>query len=165
MQEGVSQTGDFALISGVVRFADSTVLDVMTPREEIFAVDLALPPREMAAHIALSAFSRVPVYEGSLDNIVGMVHAFDVLKGDPDERPPLRPVGDATPGERCKTLLARLLSTRRHFAVVREASGRVAGIVTLEDLIEELVGDIRDEHDDPAPTSPTARAPRGPGGD
>ena len=163
--EGVSHTGDMALISGVVQFADRTVGEVMTPRADVFAVDLALPPREMAARIAQSAYSRVPVYDGSLDNVVGMVHAFDVLKGNPDERPPIRPVGDATRGERCKTLLTRLLSSRRHFAVVREPTGQVAGVVTLEDLIEELVGDIRDEHDDPAPGGSSGPGQRAPGGE
>ena len=150
-QEGFSKRGDLALISGVVRFADRTVGEVMTPRADIFAVDLWLPPREIAARIAQAAYSRVPVYEESLDRISGMVHAFDVLKGDPDERPPIRPVGDATSTERCKTLLGRLLASRLHFAIVREPNGAVAGVVTLEDLIEELVGDIRDEHDEPGP--------------
>ena len=150
-QEGFSKRGDFALISGVVQFADRTVGEVMTPRADIFAVDLRRAPRENAVQIAQAAYSRVPVYDESLDRITGMVHAFDVLKGDPDTLPPVRPVGDATTTERCKTLLGRLLASRLHVAIVREPGGAVAGVVTLEDLIEELVGDIRDEHDDPAP--------------
>jgi CBS domain containing-hemolysin-like protein len=83
-----------------------------------------------------------------------MVHAFDVLKSGGDEWPPVRPVASATPATPCNELLFSMLRTRRHLAVVRDASGATAGLVTLEDLLEELVGDIRDEHDEPEPRTP-----------
>ncbi len=151
--EGVGRKDELALISGVVQFADRIAGDVMTPRAEIFALDQATPAPTAAARIAQAAYSRVPVYRGSLDDIAGMILAFDVLKGDGDALPPLRPVAEAITTDRCKTLLSRMLSARRHFAIVREPGGTVAGVVTLEDLIEELVGEIRDEHDEP-PTRP-----------
>ncbi|MBI3790099.1 MAG: CBS domain-containing protein [Gemmatimonadetes bacterium] len=147
--EGVWRKDELALISGVVQFADRTVGEVMTPRADIFAIDAATPPAEAAERIAVAAYSRVPVYRGTLDDITGMILAFDVLKGDGDALPAVRPVAEAQVGDRCKTLLSRMLAARRHFAVVRGADGTVAGIVTLEDLIEELVGEIRDEHDEP----------------
>ena len=147
--EGVGRQDELALISGVVQFADRTVGEVMTARDEIFALDASTPGPEAVRRIAQAAYSRVPVYRGQLDDIAGMILAFDVLKGDGESLPPLRPVADATTGDRCKTLLSRMLSARRHFAVVRGLDGTVAGIVTLEDLIEELVGEIRDEHDEP----------------
>ena len=140
---------ELALISGVVQFADRTVGEVMTPRTEIFAINAAMAPTDAAERIAHAAYSRAPVYRETLDDIVGMILAFDVLKGDGISLPVLRPVADATTGERCNTLLSRMLAARRHFGVVRGPDGLVAGIVTLEDLIEELVGEIRDEHDDP----------------
>lgn len=147
--EGVGRKDELALISGVVRFADRTAGEVMTPRADIFALDAATPAREAAARIAAAAYSRVPVYRGTLDDITGIILSFDVLKGDGESLPLLRPVADAITTDGCKTLLSRMLSARRHFAVVRGVDGAVAGIVTLEDLIEELVGEIRDEHDEP----------------
>ena len=147
--EGVGRKDELALISGVVQFADTTVGEVMTSRADIFGIDAAMAPAEAATRIAGAAYSRVPVYRDTLDDVTGMILAFDVLKGDGASLPALRPVAEATVGERCKVLLSRMLRSRRHFCVVRDGDGAVAGIVTLEDLIEELVGDIRDEHDEP----------------
>ncbi|MFL5574475.1 MAG: CBS domain-containing protein, partial [Gemmatimonadaceae bacterium] len=129
--------------------------DMMTPRDEVFAVERDTPPREMARRIAQSKYSRVPVYHGTLDQVVGMVHAFDVLKAGGDAAPPVRPVGVALASKHCNELLFDMLRGRTHLAVVQDApGGRTLGIVTLEDLLEELVGDIRDEHDEPQPTEP-----------
>ena len=149
--EGVGRRGDLALIAGVVRFVDKRIGDVMTPRADVFAVDVKLAPAEIAGRIAAAAYSRVPLYDGTLDRIAGMVHAFDVLKHGAGSLPPLRPLAEAPATMRCRELLYHMLRARLHFAVVRDTDGRVAGIVTLEDMIEELVGDIRDEHDDPGP--------------
>jgi len=156
--EGVGEKSEIAIITGVVHFGDKTVKQVMRPRSEVFALDVSLPPREIAVRIAQSGYSRVPVYQGSLDNIVGMVHAFDVLKAASEHLPPIRPVAHATVSERCNELLFRMLRAGFHLAIVHEQDGTVAGIVTLEDLFEELVGDIRDEHDEPQAPRPTAAA-------
>jgi putative hemolysin len=78
-----------------------------------------------------------------------------VLKSGGDVWPPIRPIATATTETACNDLLFSMLRTRRHLAVVRDAAGATAGIVTLEDLLEELVGEIRDEHDEPEPR-PTA---------
>jgi CBS domain containing-hemolysin-like protein len=83
-----------------------------------------------------------------------MVHAFDVIKARGEIPRRLRPVANATPAAPCNELLFRMLRERQHLAIVRDESGRTAGLVTLEDLLEELVGDIRDEHDEPAPRTP-----------
>jgi putative hemolysin len=108
---------------------------------------------------AQSGYSRVPIYRESLDHVVGMLHAFDLLDMTGHELPRLRPVAFATTGMPCNDFLTRMIRGRSHLAVVRDESGHTAGIVTLEDLLEELVGDIRDEHDEPAdPVRPdTAR--------
>ncbi|MBA3890872.1 MAG: CBS domain-containing protein, partial [Gemmatimonadaceae bacterium] len=81
--------------------------------------------------------------------IVGMVHVIDILKGGGDRSPVPRPTAEAREDALCTELLFRMLKTKRHLAVVKDAAGNAVGIVTLEDLIEELVGDIRDEFDEP----------------
>ena len=151
--EGVGEHDEIAIITGVVHFGEKTVKQVMHPRSDVFALDRALAPKDMAIRIAQSGYSRVPLYEGSLDKVIGMVHAFDVLKAGGEELPPVRPVAHAKTSDRCNELLFRMLRAGWHMAIVHETDDTVAGIVTLEDLFEELVGDIRDEHDEPqAPT-------------
>jgi putative hemolysin len=147
--EGVGRSDEIAIISGVVEFAEKTVSDVMTPRQDVFAIAEDLDQTRVAAMIAESAFSRVPVYRGTIDHIVGMYHAFDVLKQE-DGRIPLRTVAHTPATTPCNELLFRMLRQRLHLAVVEDPEGKLLGIATLENLLEELVGDIRDEHDDPA---------------
>src|SRR5690348_7627094 len=147
--EGVGEHEEIAIISGVVEFSEKRVRDVMTPRPEIFALEDTLDARTLALRIAQSNYSRVPIYHGSLDDVRGMVHAFDVLKAGAESVPALRPVATATADAPCNELLFRMLRERRHLAIVRDPNGATIGLVSLEDLLEELVGDIRDEHDEP----------------
>ena len=147
--EGVGEHEEIAIINGVVEFGTKRVADIMTPRSEIFALDDTLDARTLAARIAQSNYSRVPIYHGTIDNVRGMVHAFDVLKAGVEMRPPIRPVAIATADAPCNELLFRMLRERLHLAIVRDASATTVGLVSLEDLLEELVGDIRDEHDEP----------------
>lgn len=147
--EGIGEPEEIEIIAGVVQFGEKTLRDVMTPRTEVFAVDLDMPPRAMARAIAESGYSRVPVYRESLDEIVGMVHVFDVLETRGETVPPLRPVGHAPATRRCSEVLFEMLRTQRHVVVVLDEFGGTAGMVTLEDVLEELVGDIHDEHDEP----------------
>lgn len=155
--EGVGKHAEIAIIEGVVQFGEKTLGDVMTPRSEVFAIAEGTPPAEVARLVAQSRYSRVPIYRGSLDVVVGMLHAFDLLEMEGEELPCLRPVAFATTAMPCDDFLARMIRGRSHLAVVRDEGGRTAGIVTLEDLLEELVGDIRDEHDEPAtPAVPDA---------
>ena len=148
--EGVGERQEMEIITGVMEFGEKTLGSVMIPREDIFAVSRAASARQLAEEFATSAFSRVPVYDRTLDNVVGMVHAFDVLKLRGERMPKLRPVATALVSTPCSELLFRMLRTRSHLAIVHDAERRTAGLVTLEDLLEELVGDIRDEHDEPA---------------
>jgi putative hemolysin len=149
--EGVGEREEIKIISGVVEFAEKVVSEVMTQRSEIFALPEGLDSHALAAEIAQQSYSRVPIYRGTVDNVVGMVHAFDVIKarGEPLER--LRPVTFSTPDAPCNELLFRMLRERVHLAIVRDEASHTIGLVTLEDLLEELVGDIRDEHDEPGP--------------
>lgn len=155
--EGVGEHTEIAIIEGVVQFGEKTVGEVMTRREDVFAIEEGTPPAEVARLVALSRYSRVPIYRGSLDHVVGMLHAFDLLETAGEALPRLRPVAMATTGMPCDDFLTRMIRGRTHLAVVKEDAGRTAGIVTLEDLLEELVGDIRDEHDEPI--APPSAAP------
>ena len=149
--EGVGEREEMEIITGVMQFGDKTVRDVMIPRDEIFAIPATASAREIAEEFATSAFSRAPIYGGSLDDVSGFMHAFDVLKMGGDRVPALRPIAEALDTTPCSELLFRMLRGARHLAIVRDSAGHTVGLVTLEDLLEELVGDIRDEHDDPAP--------------
>ena len=155
--EGMSEPEELEFISGLVQFGERLVGQVMTPRTEIFALDVATPPRELALSIAAAGYSRVPVYRETLDEIVGMVHVFDVLDAGGDRMPIIRPVKIAPESKPCREMLLEMLREQQHLAVVLDEFGGTAGIVTLEDLLEEIVGDIRDEHDEPA--APETRRP------
>jgi putative hemolysin len=149
--EGVGEREEIAIISGVVEFSEKVVSDVMTPRSDIFALPDGVDPHTLALQIAQSRYSRVPMYHGTLDQIVGMVHVFDVIKAHGETPERVRPVAFSTPNAPCNELLFRMLRERLHLAIVQDA-GKTIGLVTLEDLLEELVGDIRDEHDEPEAT-------------
>jgi len=156
--EGVGEEDEIAIITGVVRFGEKTLRQVMTQRANVFSLDDSIPVPEIARRIAESAYTRVPITRNnSLDEIVGMIHAFDILRAD-GGKPPLRPVPNAPGDMRCNELLFRMLRAREHLAVVRDSDGKTTGIVTLEDLLEELVGDIRDEHDE-QPLTRTSNQP------
>ena len=148
--EGVGRQDEIAIITGVMEFGAKKVHEVMTLKQDVFAIHEGVDPGVAAAQIAESAFTRVPVYRDSLDQVIGMYHAFDILKRTDDTLPPLRPVAYAPADTPCNELLFRMLRARLHLAVVHDEHGRCLGIATLENLLEELVGDIRDEHDDPS---------------
>ena len=149
--EGVGEREEMDIITGVMSFGEKLVRDVMIPRDEIFAIERSATAREIAEEFATSAFSRVPVYERTIDHVVGMVHAFDVLKMGGERPPALRLVATALDSTPCSELLFRMLRRSQHLAIVKDDQQRTVGLVTMEDLLEELVGDIRDEHDEPAP--------------
>ncbi len=147
--EGVGAAAERAIISGVVEFGDTRVGEVMTPRSEIVALDCRAPADQVAHVVAQSKYTRVPIYDGTLDRMVGMITSWDVIaRPEAPLRDP-RPIAMANPDEPCHTLMTRMLRERRHLAIVRGASGETLGLVTLEDLVEEFVGEIQDEHDDP----------------
>jgi putative hemolysin len=120
------------------------------------AVDEGAALEDIRMVFAQSGYSRIPVYRGTLDEIVGMLHAFDLFKLRPGDPLPVRPVA-ATPASRtCGDLLLDMQRERRHLAVVLDEFGGTLGIATLEDLLEELVGEIFDEHDEEVRPEPPA---------
>lgn len=151
MREGADTVGEeeIVVLAGVLTFTERTVRDVMTPRMQIVALDEGATASEAAAVFNESGYSRLPVFRESLDHITGMVYVFDVLKVEGTDRLPLRPVLAVPGSRRCADLLFDMQRERRQLAVVLDEFGGTAGIVTLEDLLEELVGEISDETDRP----------------
>ena len=157
--EGVGEAGEIAIISGVVQFGEKQVRDVMVARSDIFALPETMAASDMASRVAQAGYSRVPLYRDSIDNIIGMVHVFDLIKNAGTVVPSLRSVTYTKPSTSCKELLSSMLRERRHLAIVRDDAGATIGLLSLEDLLEELVGDIRDEHDEPATTTASPTLP------
>ncbi|MGH7532818.1 MAG: CBS domain-containing protein [Gemmatimonadales bacterium] len=146
---------ELVMAGGVMTFSERPVREVMTPRTEVVAVPEGGSRTEFAEAFAQGGYSRVPVYRGTLDEIVGMVHAFDLLTVGDDMPLPILPVTLTPEGRSCGELLLEMQRERRHLAVVLDEFGGTQGIVTLEDLLEVLVGEIFDELDGP-PGSPAA---------
>jgi len=164
--EGGSLGGqDARLLEGVFEFSEKTAQDVMTPRTQIAALQADLTVEEAADQVAVLGRSRYPVYTESLDEIIGMVHAKDILaalRSRPGQttrvimRPPL-----FVPGTReVEDVLADMKRLKNHLAIVLDEYGGTAGLVTMEDLLEEIVGPIFDEHDPQDLISPTDGAPQ-----
>jgi putative hemolysin len=145
---GLRADDELVMVGGVMAFSVRPVREVMTPRTDIVAVDEHAALEDIRTVFAQSGYSRIPVYRETLDDIVGMLHAFDLFKLQPGDPLPVRPVA-VTPGSRsCGDLLLDMQRERRHLAVVLDEFGGTLGIATLEDLLEELVGEIFDEHDE-----------------
>ncbi|HEX9164819.1 MAG TPA: CBS domain-containing protein [Gemmatimonadales bacterium] len=138
-------TAEMAMVGGVMTFAHRPVRDVMTPRTDLVAVAEGATAAEMSRTVAESGYTRLPVYRETLDEIVGMVHAFDLFRLQPGDRVPVRPVAFAPASRSCGDLLLDMQRERRHLAVVLDEFGGTLGIVTLEDLLTALVGEIYDE--------------------
>ncbi len=144
------------LLRNILRLHDVTVADVMVPRADIIAVEIATPLQGLIEIARREAHSRFPVYRGALDEIAGMIHVKDVLAYWTQRRSfsiekVLRKNLFAAPSMRVLDLLKEMRITRIHLALVVDEYGGVDGLVTIEDLVEEIVGEIEDEHDAEAP--------------
>ena len=153
-QSGHFDTQDVQLIKGVLEFTQKTARDVMTPRTEVIALDAKLMVEEAAARVAEKGRSRYPVVRESLDDIIGIVHAKQILSNLRNAKYQQMEgiMQDAffVPGSReIEDLLTDMRRLKRHMAIVLDEYGGTAGIVTMEDLIEEIVGEIEDEYDEP----------------
>ena len=140
------------IMSSIADFGDTRVRDVMVPRIDIIALDVAMDREELVSHIVDAGHSRIPVYERSIDRIIGVLHTQDLLvKVLEDEEYSIRALAREAFFVPESKLITELLSEfkvrRQHLAVVVDEYGGTAGIVTLEDVIEELVGEIHDEFD------------------
>ncbi len=145
---------DSELIHNVIEFNDLEAGDIFTPRVDIVGVPLDAAQQEISRQFSLTSFSRLPVYRGSLDDIVGVLHIKDYYcevrgKGRPVSAV-LQKAVYATPTMKISDLLRLLQRDKSHLAVLTDEYGGTMGIVTMEDILEELVGEIWDEHDEVA---------------
>jgi CBS domain containing-hemolysin-like protein len=153
-EEGILEESDRQLIQSVVEFGDKVVRDVMTPRPDIFAVPADTSIEEFTALLTENPHSRVPVYVANIDNIQGMVLTQDLIQIPDAEarttmvRKLMRPVMFVPETKKTSQLLREMQKENNHLAIVIDEYGSVAGVVTMEDLVEEIVGEIRDEHDE-----------------
>ena len=151
-QQGVLDQTEMELIHSVFEFSDTPVRKVMVPRPKIFALDAATDPAEVGGLIVESGFSRIPAFDGSIDNIVGLVYIKDALRLLEKRQPVvirkiLHPVLFVPETKKVGALLKELQKRRSHMALVIDEHGSVTGLVTMEDLLEEIVGEIQDEYD------------------
>jgi len=153
-EEGILEESDRDLIQSVVEFGDKTVREVMTPRPEIVAVPITMTIAEFTEMLNQSPYSRIPIFEGNIDHIKGIMYSKDLLQvADTD-------ASTTTVGDLMKTdvhfvpetrfgseLLREMQQDNIRLSIVVDEYGSVAGLVTIEDLVEEIVGEIRDEHE------------------
>jgi putative hemolysin len=149
----LAATDEIEVVSGVLAFADRPVAELMTPRTAIVAIPEGMLAAEAAHVYAQSGYSRYPVYRGTLDEIVGAVHAFDLLLLAPDEPVRLRPVLSVPGSRRAADLMLEMQRGGSHLAVVVDEFGGTAGLVTFEDLLRDLVSEVLES---PATTVSTA---------
>lgn len=146
------------LIGNVLKVHDRNASDVMVPRVDVIAFDIERPFSELVKLLIEHGHSRVPVYRETLDDVVGFVHVKDVLAPVADRRPAklasmIRKALVVAPSLPVFDLLVQMRQSRTHIAMVVDEFGGIDGLVTIEDVIEEIVGDIEDEHDiDETPT-------------
>jgi magnesium and cobalt transporter len=145
-------THERVLIGNILKAYDRTAADVMVPRVDILALDVETPFPDVVKCMVEQGHSRVPVYRETLDDVIGFVHVKDLLGPAADRRstklaPMLRKVLFVAPSLLILDLLVQMRQARTHIAMVVDEFGGIDGLVTIEDLIEEIVGEIEDEHD------------------
>ncbi len=151
--QGVLEPKEREMISSIFELGDKEVREVMIPRTDIFAIDVKTPAPDVLEQITRVGHSRLPVYEGSADDIIGVVYVKDLFRRlahgerDIDLRKLLRPAHFVPESKKADDLLREMQRNKVHLAIVVDEYGGTAGLVTIEDLVEEIVGEIRDEYD------------------
>ena len=150
--QGEVEPQERELIHRVFDFGSRRVAEVMTPRDKMFALDLATPPERLVAEFVAGHFSRVPIYRENRDNIVGVLHVKDLVTRRLEPVPPrierlIRRADFVPPNKSLSEMFDEMRRGRFQLAIVVNEYGRVLGLITLEDLLEELFGEIRDEFD------------------
>jgi putative hemolysin len=150
--DGIIGPDERVMIDGILSLEEMTVRDIMVPRLDIVAVDRNVNPRELIDVIVKAGHSRIPVYQESIDRVMGILYAKDLLPyviGN--NRIPffdlIRPAYVVPESKRLNSLFAEMRRSRVHLAVVADEYGGTAGLVTIEDVLEEIVGEIQDEYD------------------
>jgi CBS domain containing-hemolysin-like protein len=157
---GAIEQGEHEIIKNAFGFDQIMVRKVMMPRPKIHGIDIDTPVDDLMSHIINEGYSRMPVYRDTIDNIEGVVYTKDLLRllnkkdavrGDVEFKDAMRPAFFVPETKKISDLLRDLQRKRMHMAIVIDEYGGVSGIVTIEDIIEEIVGEIQDEHDDEGP--------------
>jgi putative hemolysin len=152
-EEGIIKADDRELIQSVVAFGDKTVREVLTPRPRIVGISADASLTELRVLAKAEQFSRIPAFEGDIDSVVGFVHVRDMFELEDAERSRktvrdiLRPIRAVPESKPVNDLLREMQEEGAHLAVVVDEYGSTAGIVTMEDMVEEIVGEIHDEHE------------------
>jgi len=150
---GGLEKGERQMIYSIFHFGDTLCREIMVPRIDILALEADSGVTESIQALTLSGHSRVPVYDDTIDNVVGLLYAKDLLRTQLDEKPPesirpfLRPAYFVPESKKVDELLREMQARSIHMAIVVDEYGGMAGLVTMEDIVEEIVGEIRDEYD------------------
>ncbi len=149
--EGLIDADALSMIEGVFQVGQLCARDILVPRAQIDWIDINLPLNEIIKNVIAAAHSRFPVFDGSRDNVIGTLLAKDLLRHSSEEdfqvRDWLRPAVFIPESKRLSVLLRDFKDNRNHLAIVVDEYSGVAGIITIEDVLEQIVGDIEDEHD------------------
>lgn len=153
-EEGIFEQDERRMIYSIFQLGETLAREIMVPRIDILALDVQTPMQVAVDSLLQSGYSRVPVFEESVDNMLGLLYAKDLLRvwreGGQDEilKDLLRPAYFVPEAKKVDELLTEMQSQRIHIAIVVDEYGGVAGLVTLEDIIEEILGEIQDEYDE-----------------
>ncbi|NOT14101.1 MAG: CBS domain-containing protein [Methylotenera sp.] len=150
-ENNLMDADSLAMIEGVLQVSEMQVRDIMIPRSQMDVIDITDPPEDFIPHVIETAHSRFPVIEDNKNDVIGILLAKDLLRyyagEDFEVRDMLRPAVFIPESKRLNVLLKEFRSTRNHIAIVVDEYGGVAGMVTIEDVLEQIVGDIEDEYD------------------
>ena len=155
VEQNVLEEEERELIHSIIEFGDTIVREVMTPRPDMIAVAVSSSPRRALDLVIAEGYSKVPIYDETVDNVIGVVHDRELLISLSNGtiatgslRALMRPVAHVPENKRISELLREMQRNKFSLAIVLDEYGGTAGLVTMEDLLEEIVGEIRDEHDE-----------------
>ena len=149
--EDVEENNEKSLIKNILSLDEKSVEDIMVPRAEIVSIEIKQNMKEILSLIENESHSRMPVFENNLDNVLGFLHVKDLIKNNNENhfelKKIIRDILYVAPKSPILDLLKRMRSSRIHIGLVVDEFGGVDGLITIEDLVEEIVGEIEDEHD------------------
>lgn len=151
-EKGTIEKHEEEFIHSIFQFTDKSAKEVMTPLTEIVALDINCDQEKLIRTVTEEGYSRIPIYQGTIDNIIGVIHTKDIINILQDQdliilNDIIRKPYFISEAQKISELLKELQRQRIHLAVVKDNAGKTVGLVTMEDLIEEIVGEIQDEHD------------------
>lgn len=152
-QSGAIDKTEHELIRSILEFSDITVKEIMVPRPDISAVDISVPPNQLIHRVIEEGYSRYPIYRGSVDTIVGIIYTKDLLSLLEHRnliilQDIIRPALFVPESKKISQLLREFQASKTHLGIVVDEFGGTEGLVTIEDIVEEIVGEIHDEYDE-----------------